>query len=63
VSGSGEHQIDDSERNGYSHFKELLGKDDYEAKSISLLQKAEIPAELHRCRRRRPDGRLPATAG
>ncbi len=45
ITGSGEHQIDDSERNGYSRFKELLGKDDYEAKSISLLQKAEIPTD------------------
>jgi ABC-type uncharacterized transport system involved in gliding motility auxiliary subunit len=45
VTGSGEHQIDDSERSGYSKFKELLGKDDYEAKSISLLQKAEIPPD------------------
>jgi ABC-type uncharacterized transport system involved in gliding motility auxiliary subunit len=44
VTGSGEHQIDDSERSGYSRLKELLGKDDYEAKSISLLQKAEVPA-------------------
>jgi ABC-type uncharacterized transport system involved in gliding motility auxiliary subunit len=45
VTGSGEHQIDDSERGGYSHFKDLLGKDNYEAKSINLLQKAEVPAE------------------
>ncbi|MGA8151198.1 MAG: GldG family protein [Terriglobales bacterium] len=45
VAGSGEHQIDDSERNGFSHFKELLGKDNYEAKSIDLLQKAEVPAD------------------
>jgi ABC-type uncharacterized transport system involved in gliding motility auxiliary subunit len=45
VTGSGEHQIDDSQRSGYSRFKDLLGKDDYEAKSISLLQKAEIPSE------------------
>jgi ABC-type uncharacterized transport system involved in gliding motility auxiliary subunit len=45
VTGSGEHQIDDSERSGYSRFKELLGKDDYEAKSISLLQKAEVPTD------------------
>jgi ABC-type uncharacterized transport system involved in gliding motility auxiliary subunit len=45
VTGSGEHRIDDSERGGYSRFKELLGKDDYEAKSIDLLQKAEIPAD------------------
>jgi ABC-type uncharacterized transport system involved in gliding motility auxiliary subunit len=45
VSGSGEHQIEDSERNGYSRFKELLGKDQYESKSINLLQKAEIPTD------------------
>jgi ABC-type uncharacterized transport system involved in gliding motility auxiliary subunit len=45
VAGSGEHQIDDSERNGFSHFKELLGKDNYEARSIDLLQKAEVPAD------------------
>jgi ABC-type uncharacterized transport system involved in gliding motility auxiliary subunit len=45
VTGSGEHQIEDSERSGYSRFKDLLAKDDYEAKSISLLQKAEVPAD------------------
>jgi len=45
VTGSGEHQIDDSSRNGYSRFKELLGKDEYAAKSINLLQKAEIPSD------------------
>jgi ABC-type uncharacterized transport system involved in gliding motility auxiliary subunit len=45
VAGSGEHQIDDSERSGFSHFKDLLGKDDYEAKSIDLLQKAEVPSD------------------
>jgi ABC-type uncharacterized transport system involved in gliding motility auxiliary subunit len=45
VTGSGEHQIDDSDRNGYSRFKELLGKDEYEAKSINLLQKVEIPGD------------------
>jgi ABC-type uncharacterized transport system involved in gliding motility auxiliary subunit len=43
VTGSGEHLIDDSTREGYSRFKDLLGKDDYQAKSISLLEKAEVP--------------------
>ena len=43
VAGSGEHQIDDSERSGFSRFKELLGKDNYDSKSIDLLQKAEVP--------------------
>jgi ABC-type uncharacterized transport system involved in gliding motility auxiliary subunit len=45
VTGSGEHQIEDSDKSGYSRFKDLLGKDDYTAKSISLLQKAEVPAD------------------
>jgi len=45
VSGSGEHQIDDSDRNGYSRLKDLLTRDEYESKSINLLQKAEIPGE------------------
>ncbi len=45
VAGSGEAQIDDSDRTGLSSFKDLLGKDNYEAKSINLLQKAEVPSE------------------
>jgi gliding motility-associatede transport system auxiliary component len=45
VTGSGEHQVDDSGRGGYSRFKELLGKEEYEVKSISLLQKAEVPGD------------------
>ena len=45
VTGSGEHQIDDSARTGYSRLKELIGKDDYQGKSIDLLQKAEVPGD------------------
>ncbi len=45
VQGSGEHQLDDSDREGLSHFKDLLGKDDYETKSVDLLTKAEVPSE------------------
>jgi ABC-type uncharacterized transport system involved in gliding motility auxiliary subunit len=45
VSGNGEHQIDNASQDGYSRFKDLLGRDGYEAKSIDLLQKAEIPAD------------------
>jgi gliding motility-associatede transport system auxiliary component len=45
VAGSGEHQIDDSDRTGYSKFKDLLGKDNYVAKSVDLLQKAEVPGD------------------
>ncbi len=43
VTGSGEHQIDSSDRDGLSQFKDMLAKDEYEAKSIDLLQKAEVP--------------------
>jgi ABC-type uncharacterized transport system involved in gliding motility auxiliary subunit len=45
VQGSGEHRIDDQDRSGYSRFKDLLGKENYETKSIDLLQKAEIPSD------------------
>jgi ABC-type uncharacterized transport system involved in gliding motility auxiliary subunit len=45
VTGSGEHQIDDSDRQGASHFKDLLSKDNYESKSISLLQQATVPGD------------------
>ena len=43
VNGSGEHQIDDSDRGGLSRFKDLLAKDNYQSKTIDLLQKAEVP--------------------
>jgi ABC-type uncharacterized transport system involved in gliding motility auxiliary subunit len=45
VGGSGERQIDDTDRAGLSRFKDLLGKDDYTSKSISLLEKADIPSD------------------
>ena len=45
VTGSGEHQIDETGGDGYSRFKTLLGKDGYEAKSINLLTKAEVPSD------------------
>src|SRR5215475_469722 len=43
VSGSGEHQLDNSEREGLSQFKELLSKDNYQSKTIDLLQKPDVP--------------------
>jgi ABC-type uncharacterized transport system involved in gliding motility auxiliary subunit len=43
VTGSGEHQLDASDSDGLSQFKELLAKDDYETKEIDLLQKLEVP--------------------
>lgn len=45
VTGSGEHRIDDTSRDGYSAFKDVLGKDNYETKSIDLLQAATIPPD------------------
>ena len=45
VTGSGEHQIDDSARDGYSQLKDMLGKDEYTTKSINLLGKTEVPAD------------------
>jgi ABC-type uncharacterized transport system involved in gliding motility auxiliary subunit len=45
VSGSGEHQIDNSDRDGLSRFKDLLTKDNYDSKAVDLLQKAEVPSD------------------
>jgi ABC-type uncharacterized transport system involved in gliding motility auxiliary subunit len=45
VTGNGEHQIDDSDRSGYSRLKDLLTKDGYDSKTIMLLQKAEVPGD------------------
>jgi ABC-type uncharacterized transport system involved in gliding motility auxiliary subunit len=45
VTGSGERQIDDADRPGLSHLKDLMTKDDYTAKSINLLEKPEMPAD------------------
>src|SRR5690348_16418836 len=43
VSGSGEHQIDDSRRDGMSQLKEVLGRDNYQTQSIDLLTQATVP--------------------
>jgi ABC-type uncharacterized transport system involved in gliding motility auxiliary subunit len=45
VTGSGEHRMDDTERTGYSNFEDLLTKDNYTSKSISLLQDPNIPPD------------------
>jgi ABC-type uncharacterized transport system involved in gliding motility auxiliary subunit len=45
VTGSGEHQPDDHDREGLSGFKDLLSKDNYESKTVDLLQKAEVPSD------------------
>jgi len=43
VTGSGERQIEDSDREGLSRFRDFLAKDNYQSKTINLLQKAEVP--------------------
>lgn len=43
VTGSGEHQVDDTGRDGMSHFKDLLAKDEYETRPVNLVEKAEVP--------------------
>ncbi len=45
VAGSGEHQIDDKDREGLSKLKELLSKDNYQSEPLNLLQKAEVSAD------------------
>lgn len=45
VEGSGEHRFDDSGKSGFSQMKEVLGKDNYQAKSVNVLQTAQIPAD------------------
>jgi gliding motility-associatede transport system auxiliary component len=45
ATGSGEPRIDDSDREGFSRFKDLLGRDQYTTESINLLQKAEVPSD------------------
>ncbi len=45
VTGSGEHRLDDSDRSGYSNLKDILEKNNYRTRSISLLEKAEVPKD------------------
>jgi len=43
VTGSHEHQLDDTTDNGLSSFKTVLQRDNYEADPISLLDKTAVP--------------------
>ena len=45
VSGSGEHRIDDTDREGMSRLKDLLTKDEYESKAVDLLRNTQVPSE------------------
>jgi ABC-type uncharacterized transport system involved in gliding motility auxiliary subunit len=43
VNGSGEHTLEDSDREGYSALKEQLEKNNYKTQTISLIEKPEVP--------------------
>jgi ABC-type uncharacterized transport system involved in gliding motility auxiliary subunit len=45
VQGSGEHQLDDQGRDGYSSLKVLVERDNYKTRTLSLLEKPEVPKE------------------
>lgn len=44
VSGSGEHRIDDSGRNGMSQFNKSLKQDSYETETVDLITRASVPS-------------------
>lgn len=45
VQGSGERRLDDTQETGLSAFKTLLQRDNYEADSITLLDKTAVPSD------------------
>jgi ABC-type uncharacterized transport system involved in gliding motility auxiliary subunit len=45
VTGSGEHGLEDSGRSGFSSLKEALEKNNYKTRTISLLEKPEVPKD------------------
>ncbi|MDE3197244.1 MAG: GldG family protein [Acidobacteriota bacterium] len=47
VQGSGEHQLDDTGREGYSTLKDALEKNNYKTQTISLIEKPDVPKECN----------------
>lgn len=45
VQGSGEHSLEEAGREGYSQLKELIERNNYKTRVISLLEKAEVPKD------------------
>lgn len=45
ATGSGEHRLEDSGSDGLSEFQAAVQKDNYKVKSVSLLEKAEVPSD------------------
>ena len=47
VSGSQEHALDGTDSNGLSQFKTMVGRDNYQAQSITLLDKTAVPSDCN----------------
>jgi len=45
VTGSGEHRVEDTTADGFSDLQAAVQKDNYQVKTINLLQNAEVPAD------------------
>ena len=45
VTGSHEHQLDDTQENGISRYKTLLERDNYQVEPISLIEKTDVPKD------------------
>ncbi|MBV9407045.1 MAG: GldG family protein [Acidobacteriaceae bacterium] len=45
INGSGERRLDDTQETGLSAFKTLLQRDNYEADSVTLLDKTAVPSD------------------
>ena len=47
VSGSQEHQLDGTDSNGLSQFKTMLERDNYQAQSVTLIDKTAVPSDCN----------------
>src|SRR5579862_3579966 len=45
VTGSGEHRVEDTTADGFSDFQAAVQKDNYQVKTVNLLQNADVPAD------------------
>jgi ABC-type uncharacterized transport system involved in gliding motility auxiliary subunit len=45
TTGSGEHGLEDTAREGYGNIKQVLESNNYKTRAISLLEKAEVPKD------------------
>jgi ABC-type uncharacterized transport system involved in gliding motility auxiliary subunit len=45
VTGSGEHSVEDTGRSGFSQMKDVLEKNNYKTRTVSLIEKATVPSD------------------